>query len=335
MKDKGNIDGQSKSVGENYYLGGPILIGVYSSVVAGVLFALFSPNVLSSGEKNLIVAVSITLSLVLLGYFLLKYLNKQTKSDSTLPETVTSVYQKQLLMFQKRFELLENQLRKTYESGSLSSQSIFTEQEKNNFLENLRDSYTQEADQRLLKQMETGFVNNFRKENEQDLTQVMFQNSRDRLLSESISLSQRGSLNLVIGIIATITAFGILATSVFYAPMQFDVVESTLFFVPRLSLSIFIQIFAFFFLGLYKSAQREKKYVHNELTNLELKFFAIEKSLFLDNESCTTALLVHLIKTERNFILEKGQSTADLEKDKVDSAAIQKLNELIISMNKE
>jgi hypothetical protein len=81
-----------------------------------------------------------------------------------------------------------------------------------------------------------------------------------------------------------------------------------------MSLVVFIEIFAFFFLRLYRSSLDEVKYFQNELTNVEMRLVALEAALVLGHSGALDTTINQLARTERNSILKKGESTVDLEK---------------------
>ncbi|WP_433770867.1 hypothetical protein [Pseudomonas putida] len=89
--------------------------------------------------------------------------------------------------------------------------------------------------------------------------------------------------------------------------------------IPRISLVVFVEIFAYFFLRLYKAGLSEIKYFQNELTNIESKLTAVEFSYMTKNQDGLKSAIEALSKTERNFVLEKGQTTVELERAKSDS----------------
>ncbi|CAG19915.1 hypothetical protein PBPRA1504 [Photobacterium profundum SS9] len=89
--------------------------------------------------------------------------------------------------------------------------------------------------------------------------------------------------------------------------------------VPRVMLIIFVEVFAYFFLRLYKNGLNEIKYFQNELTNIESKLSAVQFAYITNNEAALKISLESLAKTERNFVLEKGQTTVELEKAKSES----------------
>ncbi|HHQ4625606.1 hypothetical protein [Aeromonas veronii] len=155
---------------------------------------------------------------------------------------------------------------------------------------------------------------------------------RDRLLKEIESLGRRGNLNLVIGVITTIVAVIVLATTVLSGNHQLSTNELIAYYSPRLTLSIFIEIFSFFFLKLYKAGLSEIKYFQNELTNAELKFIAVEKAIMTNKESSIAEVITELATTERNFKLGKGESTVDLEKYRSDQASNQKIMESLAGL---
>lgn len=89
--------------------------------------------------------------------------------------------------------------------------------------------------------------------------------------------------------------------------------------VPRVMLVIFVEVFAYFFLRLYKNGLDEIKYFQNELTNIESKLSAVQFAYITNNEAALKISLESLANTERNFILSKGQTTVELEKAKSES----------------
>jgi len=51
--------------------------------------------------------------------------------------------------------------------------------------------------------------------------------------------------------------------------------NSLIYFIFRITLTILIEIFSYFFLKLYKKNLEDIKYFQNEVTNLESKYLAI------------------------------------------------------------
>lgn len=135
-----------------------------------------------------------------------------------------------------------------------------------------------------------------------------------RLLNEVSALTRRGNLNLVIGGFTTIVAVVLLGYVVLTAESIPLTVDSFLWhYAPRLTISIFIQIFSFFFLKLYRNSLEDIKYFQNELTNLDSKFIALEAAMSVGDLNITTNAIEKLSSTDRNARLQKGESTVALE----------------------
>lgn len=154
------------------------------------------------------------------------------------------------------------------------------------------------------------------------LVEEQFQPTINRLKDELFSLSKRGNLNLSIGIMITVVGLGLLGMFVLsFSNSQKDMATFFMDFFPRISLVLLIEIFAYFFLSLYKSSLSEIKYFQNEITSMESKYLALKVALESSEKESINYVVEQLAKSERNFILEKGQSTVDLERAKNDQAA--------------
>ena len=95
--------------------------------------------------------------------------------------------------------------------------------------------------------------------------------------------------------------------------------------LPRLSFVFIIELFAYFFLRLYKEGLDEIKYFQNELTNIESKLISVEVAYITKNDKTMKESLSILAKTERNFILKKGETTVELERAKSESENMQNI----------
>lgn len=151
----------------------------------------------------------------------------------------------------------------------------------------------------------------------------VFSRTLERLYTETSALGRRGNLNLSLGILTTIVGLAILG----YFVVEIDTVPEdkvafVAYFIPRLSLVVLIEIFAYFFLKLYKSSLSEIKYFQNEMTNSEAKLAALKCSLMTNDSEATSNVIKALSETERNAIIEKGQTTAEIEKSKVEQQSI-------------
>lgn len=161
----------------------------------------------------------------------------------------------------------------------------------------------------------------------------VFTRTLERLYDEIKALSRRGNLNLSLGILTTIIGLGILGYFVLEInTIPEDKMAFIAHFIPRLSLVILIEVFAYFFLKLYKSSLSEIKYFQNEMTNTEAKLTAIKCSIMTSDTATTSIVIQALSNTERNSILEKGQTTADIEKSKIEHQNISTITEKVSNL---
>lgn len=132
-----------------------------------------------------------------------------------------------------------------------------------------------------------------------------------------IRLNKNSIVNLMIGITGTCTAIFILGASA-YNNIYSDLTSFTINFLPKIGFAIFIQIFSYFFLRLYKGNLEDTKYFQNELTNINSKISAIKMAYILEEKEKLISLIMDLSQTERNFKLLKEESTVNLEKAKIE-----------------
>lgn len=167
---------------------------------------------------------------------------------------------------------------------------------------------------------------------EQDLSSkshdTIFEQTSSRIENEIQNQAKRGNVNLILGITTTLTGVGILGYSVFNAPQATTAIDLASHFVPRVSLVLLIEVFAYFFLKLYKQSLIEIKYFQNELTNVESKYLGVKLSSG-EESSLLTEAVKKLLSTERNFVLEKGQSTVEIEKEKIGEQRNSKLTDAL------
>ena len=150
-----------------------------------------------------------------------------------------------------------------------------------------------------------------------------------RLESEIDRLNRRGGVNLAIGTTIALTGILSLAYFLYSAPAIVYGLDFFIHHLPKLSFVIVVELFAYFFLRLYKNGFDEIKYFQNEITNIEMKVMSLKYAQEFKSEDMIKELAIHLMKTERNFILEKGQTTVSIEKDRLQSLSDSKLTSVI------
>jgi len=138
----------------------------------------------------------------------------------------------------------------------------------------------------------------------------------NRLVDEIERLGRVANYNLVFGSIATIAGVFILAWNAFEAPPKAETGSILVHYIPRLSTIIFIEIFAFFFLKIYKTNLSDIKYFHNERTNIEQKILSLKAAVMINDAGQLKTVIEELARTERNRILKKNETTVELERER-------------------
>jgi hypothetical protein len=151
-----------------------------------------------------------------------------------------------------------------------------TEEKLEEIQEIIKSKIINETTEDLIRAMEAKVENNIFFEK---ITHV-FHITLERLRREVTTLNLRSNLNLVLGIIITGVGLYLLYIFVFKGELKQDNTLSFIMnFTPKLSLVIFIEVFAFFFLSLYKTSLSEIKYYQNEMTKIETKYIALVAAL--------------------------------------------------------
>ncbi|SHN35667.1 hypothetical protein [Chitinophaga sp. CF418] len=156
----------------------------------------------------------------------------------------------------------------------------------------------------------------------------------NELKSQISRLVKNSNLNLVIGILTTVLAMSFLAIFLYGHTKMTTSIELIQYFIPRVSTVIFIEVFSFFFLKLYKNNLSEIKYFQNEITNLNFKLCALKSAIQLGDNQTAAAIMLQFAATERNFILQKGQSTERLELLKVEHKDNKNIADSIVNVVK-
>lgn len=122
------------------------------------------------------------------------------------------------------------------------------------------------------------------------------------------TIQKNSIINLVIGIIGTVITIIILSFAVLSGRVYSNINDFIIHLVPRITFVAFIQIFAFFFLRLYKNNLEDGKYFQNELTNLNAKCAALTIAILTKNTDKQSEILANLVTTERNFKIQKEET---------------------------
>ncbi len=204
-------------------------------------------------------------------------------------------------------------------SRALSSTAALSDEQRKEFVQALRDEMESEAVDGVLNKIKQEVSTFVKRDSQLAGVSAQFSRTFERLENEVSALARRGNLNLVLGIMTTVAGLGVLAYVVFAAEeLANNPWLVSAYYLPRLSLVVFIEVFAYFFLRLYKSSLIDIKYFQNEITNVEAKYIATQLASGSTDEKIQGEVIDTLAKTERNFVLQRGQTTVDLEKERIE-----------------
>lgn len=152
-----------------------------------------------------------------------------------------------------------------------------------------------------------------------------------RLMDQLQVNAKRANLNLVLGVFAgvagiilliyiTVSNLGMMAPH--DGANMTELARLLIALAPRIGSAIVIELFAFYFLGLYRSSLPEAKYYQNELTTLQTRFASLEVALSSECQKAVEASLLALGSLDRNHVLEVGQTTAEIERFKTENSAL-------------
>jgi len=297
------------------------------------------PPVLSSALP----LISIMTGTILISVYtvprLLKYL--QPDSQETSPDEPSSLsYEHDLFSLRQgitaigdenrkmRSELLQ-QVHDLYQrlSGMEARRIMLSDAEKKGVVDTIKTNLQSETAQAVLAEIEHKVEERTKPDSRAEHIGQHFEATRKRLHREILALTKRGNLNLILGVFITILGLGFL---IYYVLFENKSAENGPWpfishFAPRLTLVVFIEIFAYFFLSLYKSSLAEIKYFQNEMTNVECRFIALRTAIISEYEDSAKQVITELGKTERNHVLEKGQTTVELEKARLEKDMVSDL----------
>jgi len=146
------------------------------------------------------------------------------------------------------------------------------------------------------------------------------------------TLKRQGDYNLTIGLTLSVLGFLSLVALLYNVFISASAAsEGETIFIYRALLSLFVQLFAFFFLRLYRQSIHDIKYYQNEMTNAEMQRVSLVTSLAVGDKKTTASVILALSNVERNFKLAKGESTVYTENHRIDSTTEDSIPRLITS----
>lgn len=161
----------------------------------------------------------------------------------------------------------------------------------------------------------------------------------DGLRDEVESTQHNAAVNLIIGIITAAVGIVVLIVAIFTnypkIPANSPEVSTYTSLASKISLSLLVEFFSFFFLRLYKKNLDDIKYLTNEITNVWMKMIALETCLKDGVDIGTEFVVKEFAQTERNFILKKGESTVEIQRLKLEEGAQTKMLSSIMEVFKK
>lgn len=279
--------------------------GIAIAISAYIAYRAASP---SFGSTSLWVIGGIV-GTISLGVAILSYLEPSEKNRTVVLRTSNSVgtvshLEKQLYEMRMLIASLQKK-----EANSI------TKEDKEKIAQNIQAKLESDA----LEEYVSGIKQIIKSQTEEEVLDNQFKAITVRLETEATNLAKRGNLNLFLGMCTTLLGLGALAYSVYQSPPTQSPQELLVYFIPRISLVLLIEIFAYFFLSLYKQSLGEIKYFQNEITNIQAKQLAVSLTTSRGDNTLTSKVADSLATTERNFILTKDQTTLELERERISS----------------
>ncbi len=297
-------------------------------VLGGMLFTISDRfEYLFGGlRREAIYIFSTALVLGGVSQLLLHYL-RATASRTSQSDTSPMLSRNEVLEQQKTVADLQSVLAAVKAQTDIAAQasSVWTDTEREKVVAALGQAIQGTLSNAFVESIENKYGLAIAAEARQSELRSIFRDSKRRLETEIESLTRRSNINLVIGVITTLLAVGLLAYVVLSDKLSStDIGTVLLHFLPRLSIVIFIETFSYFFLRLYKSGLSDIKYYQNELTNIEARHLALEAVIGDRVSEQASIILTEFAKTDRN----NGSPVTD-GRGKKSSASIKDIEGLV------
>jgi hypothetical protein len=162
------------------------------------------------------------------------------------------------------------------------------ENERQEMLKRVEDKLYAELYPQVLNDLENRFAKSAFSTGATEQLFELLDACRERLEGEVAALTKRGTLNLIVGVVLSglvLLVLGEMSYSAMVAEPPETWAAAGTSYLPRLSLAVFIQIFAFFFLKIYRATLSEIKYFHNEITSVDMICAAFTDALRIGDKT--------------------------------------------------
>jgi len=140
-----------------------------------------------------------------------------------------------------------------------------------------------------------------------------------RLNAAIPELTKRANLNLAIGIATTVVGVSVLTVAVFTLPAPqkpFDAWIYLAHFVPRLSLAALIELFAYFFLRLYKDNLESASFLRNEMTRVEVARAMLTTVILTGDQPAIAGVAESLATSDHKLSAQSNAARLDAQQIK-------------------
>ena len=285
-------------------LGGILAVAVLIVVVGS--FFLPHPWAFFFGIPPIEATVAFALGIAgcAIGVSILMYLGPKSTNDSEVTVSLRA-----------RLAKLETELQQ------LKVESKLTPAENTALLDALAKKIKSESTESLLNELRLQMSDQEARQLKARAQRTPFFRTRTRLEEAIAILQKRANLNLLAGMAVTVAGLAVMWETIRSAPSDGSALPFALHYIPRITIFFFVELLAYFFLRLYKANLEGTRYYHNELTSIDAKRVAAQELPYLTDDSLRGRLLETLLSTERNFVLDKGQTTVEIETAKLSQQA--------------
>lgn len=279
------------------------VVYIFSCIVAAGIGSFIYVRFFQDLDKNLnlsplLYGISFLLALIALIFGISSYLESNKNNDYVPKQSYRDTIYEELI-----------------EKYNISADKLTSEQAIEEAIKLLKDKFENISAENYFQE----FKQRIKNETIVEILEKKAKSIEVRVQGEIGRLSRSGVINLSIGMLLSIS--GLLYLGSFVVNVQaFETFEGMIVNTfPKTIFVLLIEVFSYFFLKLYKQNLDDIKYYQNELTNIESKNLAVQISKQSNNHKLLTLCVEEFLSTERNFVLEKDQSTIEIEKERINS----------------
>jgi hypothetical protein len=151
---------------------------------------------------------------------------------------------------------------------------------------------------------------------------IVFEDMQSRLKDECNRLNKHALINLFLCFFIAFILMSFIAYTSIFNP-EINVVTTIQVFIvkylPRIIAIISLLTMFLYFAKLYKTNIIDVKYYQNELTNIEMRLASLQTALVNGDKDIINRVITEISSTERNSIINKDQTTSELERIKMEN----------------